>query len=197
MYKRYFKRIIDLSLSLLALLFLSPLLIILIIMIKIDSVGPIMFKQERVGKDNIPFVILKFRTMMIDTPKDCPTHLLSNPDKYITKIGHYLRKSSLDELPQLINIICGEMSIVGPRPSLFNQVDLNKLRDINGSSRISPGLTGLAQISGRDELDITVKAELDGKYSNEITFFYDFKIIMRTFLRVVNRDGVKEGINNK
>ncbi|MEG0346152.1 MAG: sugar transferase, partial [Erysipelotrichaceae bacterium] len=142
MYKKIFKRLIDLVLSFIGLVILSPILLVVSIVIKLTSPGPVLFKQERVGKDKTLFKIFKFRTMRIDTPKDCPTHLLTNPDQYITSIGKFLRKTSLDELPQLFNILAGQMSIIGPRPSLENQVDLNILREKNGSSKLVPGLTG-------------------------------------------------------
>ena len=143
MYQKYMKRGIDCILSLIGLIILSPILLIIAVIIKVTSPGPILFRQERVGKNNKHFRIMKFRTMRIDTPKDCPTHLLENPDQYITKIGHILRKTSLDELPQLWNIFIGDMAVIGPRPSLPNQYDLNELRDQNGASAVRPGLTGL------------------------------------------------------
>ena len=187
------KRGIDCILSLIGLIILSPILLIIAVIIKVTSPGPILFRQERVGKNNEHFRIMKFRTMRIDTPKDCPTHLLENPDQYITKIGHILRKTSLDELPQLWNIFIGDMAVIGPRPSLPNQYDLNELRDQNGASAVRPGLTGLAQISGRDELEISVKAALDGEYVKNITFFMDLKLFLGTFISVLRSDGVKEG----
>lgn len=193
MYQTYIKRGIDCFLSLVGLIVLSPVLLVIAVIIKCTSPGPILFRQERVGKNNEHFQIMKFRTMRTDTPKDCPTHLLENPDQYITKIGHILRKTSLDELPQLWNIFKGDMAIIGPRPSLPNQYDLNKLRDQNGASTVRPGLTGLAQISGRDELEISVKAALDGEYVKNISFFTDMKLFFETFLSVLRSDGVKEG----
>ncbi len=193
MYQKYVKRLIDTVLSLLGLIVLSPVLLIVSLIIKITSPGPILFKQERVGKDNKVFKILKFRSMRIDTPKDVPTHQLDNPDQYITRIGKFMRKTSLDELPQLWNILVGEMAIIGPRPSLPNQYDLNKLRNENGASSVKPGLTGLAQISGRDELEIKIKAELDGEYVKKITFMRDAKLFLGTFISVLRSDGVKEG----
>ncbi len=193
MYQKYMKRGIDCILSLIGLIILSPILLIIAVIIKVTSPGPILFRQERVGKNNKHFRIMKFRTMRIDTPKDCPTHLLENPDQYITKIGHILRKTSLDELPQLWNIFVGDMAVIGPRPSLPNQYDLNELRDQNGASAIRPGLTGLAQISGRDELEISVKAALDGEYVKNISFFMDLKLFLETFISVLRSDGVKEG----
>lgn len=193
MYQNYIKRMIDFIMALIGIIILSPILLILSIIIKVTSPGPILFKQNRVGKDNIEFKILKFRTMRIDTPKDCPTHLLDNPDQYITKVGRFLRKTSLDELPQLWNILVGDMAIIGPRPSLPNQYDLNALRDKNGASNVKPGLTGLAQISGRDELEIDIKADLDGKYIKNITFLGDLRLFFKTFISVLKSDGVKEG----
>ncbi len=193
MYQLFFKRGIDCILSLIGLILLSPILLIIAVIIKITSPGPVLFKQERMGKDNKHFRIMKFRTMRIDTPKDCPTHMLENPDQFITKIGHVLRKTSLDELPQLWNIFVGDMAVIGPRPSLPNQYDLNELRDQNGASKVRPGLTGLAQISGRDELEIAVKAALDGEYVKRITFFTDLKLFFATFISVLRSDGVKEG----
>ncbi len=193
MYQKYMKRGIDCILSLIGLIILSPILLIIAVIIKVTSPGPILFRQERVGKNNEHFRIMKFRTMRIDTPKDCPTHLLENPDQYITKIGHILRKTSLDELPQLWNIFVGDMAVIGPRPSLPNQYDLNELRDQNGASAVRPGLTGLAQISGRDELEISVKAALDGEYVKNISFFMDLKLFLETFISVLRSDGVKEG----
>ena len=187
------QRGIDCILSLIGLIILSPILLIIAVIIKVTSPGPILFRQERVGKNNEHFRIMKFRTMRIDTPKDCPTHLLENPDQYITKIGHILRKTSLDELPQLWNIFIGDMAVIGPRPSLPNQYDLNELRDQNGASAVRPGLTGLAQISGRDELEISVKAALDGEYVKNISFFMDLKLFLGTFISVLRSDGVKEG----
>ena len=158
------KRLMDIILSLAGLILLSPLFLLLIVLIKLDSKGPVLFKQKRVGLHKSHFYILKFRTMRIDTPKDTPTHLLENPDQWITKMGKFLRKTSLDELPQIINILKGEMSIIGPRPALWNQYDLIEERDKYGANDVPPGLTGLAQINGRDELPTEVKAGLDGEY---------------------------------
>ena len=164
MYKNFLKRVLDFFMSLLGIVVLSPIFLILAIIIKLTSPGPILFKQKRVGKNKSHFNILKFRTMRTDTPKDCPTHLLSNPDQYITKIGKFMRKTSLDELPQLFNILKGDMAIIGPRPALWNQYDLIEERDKYKANDIKPGLTGWAQINGRDELEIDVKAALDGEY---------------------------------
>lgn len=187
------KRIIDIALSFIGLILLSPLYLFLIIAIKLDSKGPILFKQKRVGINKSHFHILKFRTMRIDTPKDTPTHLLDNPDQYITRMGKFLRKTSLDELPQIWNIFIGQMSIIGPRPALWNQYDLIEERDKYGANNVKPGLTGWAQINGRDELPIDVKAELDGQYVNRMGFFFDIKCFIGTFVSVVKSDGVVEG----
>lgn len=187
------KRIIDLILSGVALIALSPIFLILAILIKRESEGPILFKQKRVGIHKSHFNILKFRTMRIDTPKDSPTHLLENPDQFITKIGKFLRKSSLDELPQIWNIFRGEMSIIGPRPALWNQYDLIEERDKYGANDVPPGLTGWAQINGRDELPIDVKAKLDGEYVEKKSLWMDMKCFFLTILSVVKSEGVKEG----
>lgn len=193
MYPKYLKRIIDCIVSGIGLIVLSPVLLILSILIKLDSRGPVFFRQERNGKDNSTFRIYKFRTMRTDTPKDIPTHLLENPDQYITAVGKFLRSTSLDELPQLINIFVGDMAIVGPRPSLKNQYDLNELRDLNGASTVRPGLTGLAQINGRDELPIPVKAAYDGEYVKNITFLGDLSLFIKTFSSVLKSEGIQEG----
>lgn len=187
------KRIIDIVLSLIALIILSPIFIAISICIKLQSEGPVFFKQERVGKNKVTFKILKFRTMKIDTPKDTPTHLLKDPEQYITKIGRFLRKTSLDELPQLINILSGQMSIVGPRPCLWNQEDLIEEREKYGANNITPGLTGLAQVSGRDELEIPLKAKYDGEYANNISFILDLKLFFKTIRNVFKHDGIVEG----
>lgn len=187
------KRLIDIILSLIGLIILSPLYLILILAIKLDSRGPVLFKQKRVGINKTHFYILKFRTMRIDTPKDTPTHLLENPNQYITKVGKFLRKSSLDELPQIWNIFVGQMSIIGPRPALWNQYDLIEERDKYGANDIPPGLTGWAQINGRDELPIDVKAKLDGEYVENISLWTDVKCFWGTIISVVKSDGVVEG----
>ena len=193
--KIYFgiKRLIDVILSFLAIIILFIPGIIIAICIKIESKRPVFFKQKRVGKNKKYFMIYKFRTMRTDTPKDMPTHMLNNPDLYITKVGRILRKTSLDELPQIINIIKGDMSIVGPRPALWNQDDLIAERDKYHANDIRPGLTGLAQISGRDELEIPVKAKLDGEYTKNISFWLDVKIFFKTIIKVFESDGVVEG----
>ncbi|MFT9486552.1 MAG: sugar transferase [Tepidibacillus sp.] len=187
------KRIIDIFLSLIGLIVLSPVFLILIIAIKLDSKGPVLFKQKRIGIHKTHFNILKFRTMRIDTPKDTPTHLLENPEQCITKMGKFLRKTSLDELPQIINILKGEMSIIGPRPALWNQYDLIEERDKYGANDVYPGLTGWAQINGRDELPIEVKAQLDGEYVQKMGFWMDVKCFFGTIVSVLKSDGVVEG----
>ena len=195
----FLKRIMDFILSLLGLIILSPVFLLLIIAIKIDSKGPVLFKQKRVGIYKLYFNIYKFRTMRIDTPKDIPTHKLENPEQYITKVGKFLRKTSLDELPQIVNILKGEMSIIGPRPALWNQYDLieerDKYRDSEGNTAntLRPGLSGWAQINGRDELPIEVKASFDGEYVEKISFMFDCKCFFGTIFKVLNRDGVVEG----
>ena len=187
------KRIVDLFLSVCGLIILSPIFVFIIIWIKLDSKGPVLFKQKRVGIHKTYFNILKFRTMRIDTPKDMPTHLLNNPEHYITRAGKILRKTSLDELPQIINIIKGDMSIVGPRPALWNQYDLIEERDKYGANDIRPGLTGWAQVNGRDELEIPVKAALDGEYVQKMGIVMDIKCIMKTFVQIFTHEGVVEG----
>ena len=193
MYKKVIKRIIDFILSLCGLIILSPVFIILCIWIKLDSKGPILFKQKRIGINKSNFNIYKFRTMYIDTPKDMPTHMLANPDQFITRAGKFLRKTSLDELPQIINILKGEMSIIGPRPALWNQDDLIAERDKYQANDVRPGLTGWAQINGRDELEIPVKARLDGEYVKRISFLFDLKCFFGTITSVLRSDGVVEG----
>lgn len=193
MYRLFIKRFIDIILSFLGIIILSPLFLILIIAIRVDSPGPILFRQKRVGIHKKHFNILKFRTMRIDTPKDMPTHLLNNPEQYITKVGKFLRKTSLDELPQMINILRGDMSIIGPRPALWNQYDLIEERDKYGANDVMPGLTGWAQINGRDELEIPVKARLDGEYVQKISFAFDVKCFFGTITSVIKHDGVVEG----
>lgn len=188
-----FKRVMDFTLSFVGLILLFPVLIILMVAIKLDSPGPVFFKQKRVGIHKTHFDILKFRTMRVDTPKDVPTHLLENPERYITKLGKIMRKLSLDELPQLINILKGDMSIVGPRPALWNQYDLLEERDKYGANDVVPGLTGWAQINGRDELEILEKAKLDGDYVKQISFAMDLKCFFGTIGVLLKSDGVVEG----
>ncbi|HGF8076204.1 sugar transferase [Enterococcus faecium] len=193
MYKDGLKRGIDFLLSLVGIIVLSPIFLILCIAIKIDSKGPVIFKQKRVGKNKSHFYIYKFRTMKVDTPQETPTHLLSNPDFFITRVGKFLRKTSLDELPQLFNILKGNMAVIGPRPALWNQYDLIEERDKYHANDIRPGLTGLAQISGRDELEIDYKARLDGQYTANITPIMDLKCFFGTIISVFKSDGVVEG----
>ncbi|RHH71584.1 MULTISPECIES: sugar transferase [Vagococcus] len=193
MYTNFLKRIIDFILSLVGIIVLSPLLLILVIAIKVDSKGPVVFTQKRVGKNKKLFSIYKFRTMKIDTPKEMPTHLLKNPDEFITRVGKFLRKTSLDELPQLFNILKGDMAIIGPRPALWNQEDLIVERDKYGANDIRPGLTGWAQINGRDELEIDIKASLDRYYVEHESFWMDVKCFFGTIVSVFKSDGVVEG----
>lgn len=192
MYK-YIKRFIDFILAFIGIVVISPLFLVLILAIKLDSRGPILFVQKRVGLRKRHFNILKFRTMSIDTPKDMPTHLLENPEQYITRVGSFLRKTSLDELPQIWNILVGDMSIIGPRPALWNQYDLIDERDKYGANDILPGLTGWAQINGRDELLIPEKAKLDGEYVDRMCFTFDCKCFLGTIISILKRDGVVEG----
>ena len=193
MYKHFFKRLIDFFVSFVGFICLLFPMLLIAIAIKCDSKGPVFFKQKRVGKNKKLFNILKFRTMRIDTPHDAPTHELSDPKKWITKVGGFLRKTSLDELPQIINIMLGQMSIIGPRPALWNQDDLIAERDKYGANDIKPGLTGWAQINGRDELEIPVKAALDGDYVKKMGLFFDIKCFFGTFISVLKHDGVVEG----
>ena len=193
MYRNCVKRILAVLLSLLGIVCLGWLLVILSVAIKLDSPGPVLFRQKRVGQGKSHFYILKFRTMRIDTPKDMPTHLLSNPQQYITRVGRFLRKTSLDELPQLFNILLGHMAVIGPRPALWNQFDLIAERDKYGANDVRPGLTGWAQINGRDELPIDVKARLDGEYVRRLSFGFDVKCFLGTIKAVISSDGVVEG----
>jgi O-antigen biosynthesis protein WbqP len=190
---RIIKRLIDIILSCIGMVILSPIFLVLIIAIKLDSKGPVLFKQKRIGIHKTHFSILKFRTMRIDTPKDIPTHLLENPDQWITKVGKFLRKTSLDELPQIWNIFVGQMSIVGPRPALWNQYDLIAERDKYGANDVPVGLTGWAQVNGRDELPIPEKAELDGEYVKRFGLIMDVRCFFKTIFSVLKKDGVKEG----
>ena len=192
MYK-FFKRTLDIVLSFLGMIVLSPFFLLLVLAIKLDSKGPVLFKQKRVGLHKKHFYILKFRTMRMDTPKDTPTHLLENPEQWITKVGKFLRKTSLDELPQIWNIFVGDMSIIGPRPALWNQYDLIEERDRYGANDVLPGLTGWAQIHGRDELPIAKKAELDGYYIQHLSFGLDVRCFFGTIKSVAKSEGVVEG----
>ena len=197
MYKKFGKRLIDVILSACGIVVLIPLWVILAIAIKIDDPGPVFFRQKRIGQDvngeKQFFQIYKYRSMKMCTPKDCPTHLLKNPEQYITKVGGFLRETSLDELPQIFNILAGQMSIIGPRPALWNQDDLYEERAKYGANGVKPGLTGWAQINGRDELPIDVKAKLDGEYVRKLSFGFDVKCFFGTIVSVLKHDGVVEG----
>lgn len=193
MYRKVVKRILDFGVSVIGLILTFPLFVVLIIAVKVDSKGPVLFRQKRVGVNKTYFYILKFRTMYIDTPKDMPTHMLKNPDQYITKVGKFLRKTSLDELPQIFNIIKGDMSIIGPRPALWNQYDLIREREKYGANDVVPGLTGWAQINGRDELEIPEKAKLDGEYVKRMSFLFDIRCFFGTIRSVLKHEGVVEG----
>ena len=191
------KRIIDVIFSILGLIILIPVFLIVSIAIKIESKGPVIFKQKRIGKGKKYFTIYKFRTMRSDTPKDMPTHMLKNANGCITKVGNILRKTSLDELPQLVNILKGDMSIIGPRPALWNQDDLVEERDKYHANDIRPGLTGWAQVNGRDELEIPVKAKYDGEYIEKVSLWFDIKIFFKTIINVFKHEGIVEGEHNK
>lgn len=193
MYERTVKRILDIALSMAGIIVLGIPMLIIAAAIKLGSPGPVFFKQKRFGANKSFFDILKFRTMRTDTPRDVPTHMLSDPTKWITKTGAFLRKTSLDELPQLFNILAGDMSVIGPRPALWNQDDLIAERDRYGANDIKPGLTGWAQINGRDELPINVKARLDGEYVEKMGFLFDCKCFFGTITSVLKHDGVVEG----
>lgn len=193
LYCKYIKRILDVFISFCGLVILSPVFLVLIIAIKIDDPGPVFFVQKRLGQNKQYFKLHKFRSMKMCTPHDVPTHMLDNPEQYITKVGKFLRKSSLDELPQIWDIFIGNMSIIGPRPGLWNQDLLTAQRDMYDANDVTPGLTGLAQISGRDELEIPVKAKLDGKYASNVCFSSDVKIFFGTIFSVLRSDGVVEG----
>lgn len=189
----FFKRCFDLFCSFLAIIILFLPMLIVAIAIKIDSKGPVFFKQDRIGKNKKIFKILKFRSMYTDTDPNAPTHQLGNANSHITKVGKFIRKTSIDELPQLFNIFAGQMSFVGPRPALWNQDDLVAERDKYHANEVKPGLTGLAQISGRDELEIPIKAKFDGDYVEKRGFFYDISLLFRTVFSVFKHEGVVEG----
>ena len=188
-----FKRSADFIIAFFGIIILLPVLLILSVAVKLDSKGPVLFRQKRVGIHKTYFNMLKFRTMRTDAPKDRPTHLLENPDKYITKTGSFLRRTSLDELPQIFNILAGTMAVIGPRPALWNQIDLIEERDKYGANDVRPGLTGWAQINGRDELSIKAKAKLDGEYAMSIGLRMDAKCFFGTIIHVVKSDSVVEG----
>lgn len=190
---RYIKRVMECLLALAGLVILSPVFLILIIAIKLDSRGPVLFKQKRVGIHKRYFNILKFRTMKIDTPRDMPTHMLEEPQQYITRTGRFLRRTSMDELPQIINILKGDMSLIGPRPALWNQYDLIEARELYGANDVLPGLTGWAQVNGRDELEIEEKARLDGYYVQNMSPLLDLRCFFKTFFSVAKHQGIVEG----
>jgi O-antigen biosynthesis protein WbqP len=189
----YTKRIFDFIYALFGLIILAPLFLIIGFLIKLDSRGPVFFTQRRIGKDKIEFKMLKFRTMKIDTPHNVPTHLMKEPSKYITRVGKILRKTSLDELPQFINILKGDMSFVGPRPALYNQDDLVAEREKHGVHQVLPGVTGWAQVNGRDTLPIPEKAKLDGEYIKHFSLWTDFKLLLKTLVAIIKSEGVVEG----
>ncbi len=193
MYRKFGKRALDIVLSACGIIVLSPLFLLLALAIKIDDPGPVFFRQKRVGLHKVHFNILKFRTMKMCTPHDVPTHLLSNPEQYITRVGRVLRKTSLDEVPQILQIFTGKMSVIGPRPALWNQYDLIELRDQVGANDVRPGLTGWAQINGRDEIPVAQKAALDGEYVQRLSFLFDCKCFFATIAAVLTHKGVVEG----
>ena len=187
------KRILDVIISAVALIVLLPVFVVIALVIRLDSKGSVFFLQKRAGRGDKTFRMVKFRTMRVDTPHDTATHLLKNADSYITRVGAFLRKTSLDELPQLWNIIVGDMSLVGPRPALWNQEDLLQARRRFSATDVRPGLTGWAQINGRDELPIEQKAQLDGEYVQRMSFCFDLRCILGTISAVIHRRGVVEG----
>ncbi len=193
MYRKFFKRALDILLSAAGTLVLSPLFLLISAAVKLEDHGPVFFSQQRIGTHRRPFRILKFRTMRVDTPHDTPTHLLENPEQWITRVGRVLRKTSLDELPQILQILTGRMSVVGPRPALWNQYDLIAEREKYGANDVTPGLTGWAQVNGRDSLEIEEKARLDGEYARELSFRLDVKIFFMTLVNVIRRQDVVEG----
>ena len=194
MYIRFFKRLCDFCISLICSIIFLPIFIILIIVVKLDSKGPVFFRQERVGKDKKLFHILKFRTMKVDTPKEIPTCMLENPEQYITRVGKFLRKTSLDELPQIWNILAGQMSLIGPRPVIPREKELIAERDLYGANDIRPGLTGWAQINGRNSITWEEKFKLDLWYVNNYSLKLDIKILFMTIYKVLKRDGINQGI---
>ena len=193
MYRKYVKRLLDIILSGCGIVVLSPVYLLVALAIVLDDPGPVFFRQKRVGIHKTHFQILKFRTMRMCTPHDVPTHLLGDPDQYITRVGRFLRKTSLDELPQIFQIFTGKMAVIGPRPALWNQYDLIEQRDLYGANDVRPGLTGWAQINGRDELPIAVKARLDGEYVKNLSFLFDCKCFLGSITAVLKHEGVVEG----
>lgn len=192
-YKLYIKRLLDIVLSLAGLIVLALPMLLIALLVRLDSPGPVFFWQKRVGQNKAYFMMPKYRSMRTDTPHDTPTHLLDNPDQWITRVGRILRKTSLDELPQILCILTGKMSIIGPRPALWNQDDLIAERDKYGANDIRPGLSGWAQINGRDELPIEIKARYDGEYVAHMSFLFDCKCFIGTLIKVIKRDGIIEG----
>lgn len=190
---RKVKRVLDTLLALIILIVLLPIFLIVAIAVKVSSKGPVLFKQTRVGRSRRTFTIYKFRTMLTEAPKDCPPYMFDNPDIYITKVGNFLRKSSIDELPQVLNVLKGEMSFIGPRPATPKEEELNQLRDVYGVFTVRPGITGWAQINGRDEMYIDRKAKLDGEYVQKMSFLFDMKIFFLTIVKVFKREGIMEG----
>ncbi len=192
-YTTFFKPLLDRVFAILLFIPLSPILLVLALLVKLTSRGPVFFRQKRIGKNRSEFFIFKFRSMYVDAPKDTPTHLLTDPASHITPLGRFLRKSSMDELPQIFNILSGKMSFIGPRPALWNQFDLADERDQWHANAVTPGITGWAQVTGRDELPIPVKAERDGYYAQHLSFALDAKILFLTFVNVLSAKGVREG----
>lgn len=193
MYRHVIKRLIDIVLSFLGLVVLAIPMLAFALVVKLDSPGPVLFWQKRVGIHKKTFMMPKFRTMYTDTPANMPTHLLSDPQRWITRSGAWFRRLSIDELPQILCILTGKMSIIGPRPALWNQADLIEERDKYGANDVRPGLTGWAQINGRDELEIPVKARLDGEYVQRLSFLFDCRCFFGTVGKVLKHDGVVEG----
>ena len=197
MYKRYGKRMVNILFSAIGLVVLSPLFLLIAVWIKLNSPGPVIFQQKRVGKDKELFLIYKFRTMRLNTPRDIPTHELKNAKQYITASGRFMRKTSIDELPQLVNILLGQMSLIGPRPALWTQYDLIAYRDQYGANNVLPGLSGWAQVNGRDELSLEKKARRDGEYAQNVSLGLDVKCFLLTIVKVFNREGIAEGKEGK
>lgn len=193
MYKKFGKRLLDIVLSACGIVVLLPIFLIISLAVYLDDPGPVLFRQKRVGIHKSHFMIMKYRSMKMSTPHDVPTHMLDNPEQYITRVGRVLRKTSLDELPQIFQIFTGKMSVIGPRPALWNQFDLIAQRDLYGANDVRPGLTGWAQINGRDELPIDVKAALDGEYVRKMSFLFDLRCFFGTIISVLKHDGVVEG----
>ena len=191
MYVKYGKRAVDFGLALAGLIGLGWLLVLLALLVRLTSPGPALFRQRRIGRNKKEFEILKFRTMRIDTPRDMPTHLLTDPERYVTPLGRWLRRTSLDELPQLFNILKGEMALIGPRPALWNQFDLIAGRELYGVNRLRPGLTGWAQVNGRDEIPLVKKIRLDAEYAKRISWRFDLKIFFMTAGKVITGEGIK------